>query len=81
MIGASEAVLLLENFVQGIREHPSFQDAWLIFCCERNMAHEAGFLTEPFLKFRKTVAIAQHETKDYGWWYVFRLLTIRINLS
>jgi len=56
------------GFVDAIRAHPQMQNAWIIFCCERNMAHEAGFLTEPVLKHRNTVAIAQHDVNDYGWW-------------
>ena len=48
-----------------------FRDSWQIFCCERNMAHEAGFLTQEFLKFhQKNMSVAQHEVGDYGWWTV-----------
>jgi hypothetical protein len=33
------------------------------------MAHEAGFLTEPFLQLhQKNIGIAQYEHNDYGWW-------------
>lgn len=32
------------------------------------MAHEAGFLTEPLLDYRRTVSIAQHDPLEYGWW-------------
>lgn len=68
MQGARDATELLTGFVSAIRMHQWLQGAWIIFCCERNMAHEAGFLTEPLLVMNKVVGIAQHEYKDYGWW-------------
>lgn len=59
---------MLKEFVTGLRRVEAFQSAWLVLCVERNTGHESGYLSDEFLKFSKTVAIAQHETKDYGWW-------------
>ena len=67
-LGAGEVTLLLEAFIRGIRERELFAHAWIIFCCERNMAHEGGFIAKVVLSFKKTRCVSQHEGNDYGWW-------------
>lgn len=54
--------------IDALRAHPSFVNAWLIFCCERNMAHEASYLANVVLAERRTVCVAQKGDRDYGWW-------------
>lgn len=66
-IESSEAVLFVLEFSRGIRRHKSFAKAWFIFCCEKNMAHEAGFLTEEFISdHTKNIGLREKEGKDYG---------------
>lgn len=48
---------------------PEHQQARICFCVERNMAHEAGFITEMVInKFPGTIGITQNPDNDYGWW-------------
>lgn len=63
-----EAEWLLEDFIRAIRTHESLRDAHILFCCERNTGHTAGWLANIVLKFSNTSCIAQHGDADYGWW-------------
>jgi hypothetical protein len=60
--------MLLENFINGIRNNRSLASSWILFCCERNMAHEAGFLAQIVNKYSKVQLISQYGNDDYGWW-------------
>ena len=63
-----------------IRRHPAFASAWIIFCCERNMAHEASFLAREVREDRRVACIAQkpNEPDDYGWWTTTRKGPVRV---
>lgn len=68
-IAARDCIYLLETFARSIREKECFRDAWLIFCPERNLGHEGGYLTQPFMEIHpKNIAVAQYTHSDYGWW-------------
>ena len=60
---------MLVEFGRAIRRHKTFANAFLIFCCEKNMAHEAGFLAEKHIEQNrlKNIAMRQNENNDYGW--------------
>lgn len=48
---------------------PELHGTRFIFCAERNMAHESGFIAGFVLqRFPSSVAIAQHANNDYGWY-------------
>lgn len=66
---AKDCIRLIEGFARAIREIECFRNSWLLFCPERNLGHEGGYLAEPFQNLhQKNVALAQYENKDYGWW-------------
>lgn len=44
------------------------RDAHILFCCERNTGHTAGWLAGIVSKFDNTTCIAQWGDLDYGWW-------------
>lgn len=49
--------MLLSSFLDGISSHPNLSDARILFCCESNMAHEAGFLSNEVKKYHNSEII------------------------
>jgi hypothetical protein len=54
--------------LRGLRKHPVLSNAWIVFCCERNTAHEAGFLADEVTAYEKHALIAEKGDDDWGWW-------------
>lgn len=66
---ADQVEELVKSFLTRLLIVPELQSAKIIFCAERNMAHEAGFIAK-FVKreFPRSYAIAQKPDNDYGWY-------------
>lgn len=66
---ATDCITLLKGFVTEIRKIECFRNSWILFCPERNLGHEGGYLAQPFSELHpKNKPLAQYEEKDYGWW-------------
>jgi len=63
-----EASQFLSDFLLNIRRHPFFSDCWIVFCCERNTAHESHFLAEVAKKFKPIHLYTENinNPDDYG---------------
>jgi hypothetical protein len=70
-LASTQAESFLSSFCLAIRKHEIYKYAHVVFCCERNMAHEAGFLAECVkrsLYHERISFICQREPGDCGWW-------------
>ena len=65
----TQVQILLKSFITALRDHPALSSTTILWCCERNMAHEAGW-TALYLQqnFNNIELIAQDGGDDYGWW-------------
>lgn len=71
ILAATQAETFLSSFCLGIRRHRILKYSHVVFCCERNMAHEAGFLAECVKKtlcHERISFICQRSPGDCGWW-------------
>lgn len=61
--------MLVHSFLTRLQSVPELQGSKFIFCAERNMAHESGFIAF-FVReqFPGSYAIMQHANNDYGWY-------------
>lgn len=58
----------MDDFIKAIRNNPILKDAHILFCCERNTGHTAGWLADIVLNYGNTSCIAQKGGDDFGWW-------------
>jgi hypothetical protein len=66
---ATEVQQFVEAFLKRLWTMPELHGTRFIFCAERNLAHESGFIAGFVLqRFPTSVAIAQHSVNDYGWY-------------
>lgn len=63
-----EATKFLEDFLKDLRSLSFFKAATIVFCAERNTAHESHFLAESVKKFGPCYLYTEniHNPDDYG---------------